>query len=106
MGVVSGRSVLGGTWEKKDYSKYSYKISILLHHFGIRIEKRGQKERSWPNTTPRKDEKKKRRSNNSLPSTSAKSNCEAKTKGMKVEYDHGIWSPLFGFPLYQRVVPL
>jgi hypothetical protein len=31
------------------------------------VEKRGEIERSWPKTTSRKDEKKKRRSINSLP---------------------------------------
>ena len=38
----------------------------------------GKKERSWPKTTPRKDEKKKRKRTYSLPSTSAKMSCGEK----------------------------
>ena len=47
----------------------------------------GGKEHSWPETTTREDEKKKRVSNNSLSSISSKRSCGEKSKRMKVESD-------------------
>ena len=65
----------------------------------------GKKERSWLKTTPREDEKKKRRSINSLPSTSAKRTCVEKTKKMKGEADNAIWYPLHRFGIRTGQIP-
>ena len=57
-----------------------YTMHSFAPFWNPKTKSAGKKERSWPKTTPRKDEKKKRRSNNSLPNTSAKRSCGEKQK--------------------------